>query len=164
MERFRLAVSQRPLVVFFLLAYVLSWWTAPVAGGALLPHGPFLAAIIVVGWQEGWRGVSTFLGRVFRWRTGWQWLLVAPALVLAYLAVAIGLHLLLGATITSTAHLADMGGRTLSSCSWVGGRSRAGPDTPCRRFRRASPAGVPACCRPASLLGVLRGVWHIPWS
>jgi hypothetical protein len=163
MERIRLAVSQRPLVAFFLLAYVLSWWTAPVAGGALLPHGPFLAAIIVVGWQEGWRGVSTFLGRVFRWRTGWQWLLVAPALVLAYLAVAIGLHLLLGATITSTAHLADMGGRTLELLLLGGVWEEPGWTGYALPALQARFAGRRSGMLQASLiLGVLRGVWHIP--
>jgi hypothetical protein len=163
MDRFRGAIARSPLVVFFLLAYGLSWWSAPLTGGSIIPHGPFLAAIIVVGLLEGWRGVGAFLGRVFRWGTRWYWLFVAPALVIAYLAVAVALNVAFGATLGSTAHLAGMGGRVVELVLLGGVWEEPGWTGFALPALQARYAGRRYGTLQASLiLGVLRGIWHIP--
>jgi membrane protease YdiL (CAAX protease family) len=92
------------LVLFFLLAYILSWLIhVPLAlahQGVIKTHlpawlhfvgafGPMAAALLVTAWQSGPTGLRELLGRVTRWRVGTGWLLVgvfSPAL--AFLAAA----------------------------------------------------------------------------
>ena len=91
------AIARRhPLMLFFVLAFALSWvvW-AP--AGLLLPHGasepltlaavlhllgslgPMLSAFAVTALVGGSAGVRELLGRVFRWRVGFGWWVVAIA-------------------------------------------------------------------------------------
>lgn len=48
MVRARRTVGAHPLTDFVVLAYALSWWSISFAGGGILPHGPFLAAVVIV--------------------------------------------------------------------------------------------------------------------
>jgi hypothetical protein len=53
-----LARYQLPL--FFLLSYLLSWWSAPLVDGQIIPHGPALALV--------WKG--QFNHRPQQWTSG----------------------------------------------------------------------------------------------
>src|SRR5919112_94007 len=70
----RMSVVRRyPLIVFFVLAYVFSWWTWPLYAFGLSPSpiiafGPFLAAILVLALTTGKGGMVTLLRRMVRWR------------------------------------------------------------------------------------------------
>jgi membrane protease YdiL (CAAX protease family) len=92
-------IKRYPLVTFFILAYALSWWLFPVGGGAL-PHGPMLAAIIVLAFTQGRAGLKALLSQATHRRFAWIWYLIAPGIVLAYSAAAVGLNLLLGAQVS----------------------------------------------------------------
>ena len=92
-------VKRHSLITFFILAYALSWWFVPLAGG-MLPHGPMLAAIIVLAFSEGKAGLKGLFSQATHWRVGWIWYLIAPGIVIAYTAGAMGLNLLLGAQIS----------------------------------------------------------------
>jgi hypothetical protein len=94
------------LTTFFVLAYLLSWWFAPLSGGQIIPQGPTLAAVIVLAIAEGRQGLAGLWRQVSKWRVAWYWYLVAPGIVLAYLLAAYITNRLLGASIASTAHLA----------------------------------------------------------
>jgi len=91
-------IKRRPMITFFILAYALSWWLVPLGG--LLPHGPMLAAIIVLAFSEGKTGLKTLFSQMTHWRVGWLWYLITPGIVIAYTAGAVGLNLLLGARIS----------------------------------------------------------------
>jgi uncharacterized protein len=81
----------RALVVFFALAYALSWsWVIPLAAGhevvrrgvgwpthlpALL--GPAIAALVVTAWTMGRPGVRDLGARLARWRVPLRWWLAA---------------------------------------------------------------------------------------
>lgn len=156
-------VAKHPITTFFLLTYVLSWWSAPLAGGSIIAHGPFLAAIIVVGLTEGRRGIASFFRGVFTWRGGGQWLVIAPALVLAYLVGALTLNAILGGTITETAHLGSLAPRYLELLllggvweepGWTGFALPALQERLAHRRYGALQASL--------ILGVFRAVWHIP--
>src|SRR5262245_50768484 len=90
-------IKRHSLLTFFVLAYVLSWAAVP-WGEGLLPWGPALAAFIMLAITEGKLGVKELLGQMGRWRVGSIWYVVALCLPLGYSLGAIGLNLLIGAT------------------------------------------------------------------
>ena len=99
-------LDTRPLMVFFALAYALSWsWVIPLAvtdqvvrrGVGWPTHhpallGPAIAAAVVTAWTVGRPGVRDLLARVARWRVPVRWWLVAVSPVvflgLALIAMA----------------------------------------------------------------------------
>lgn len=162
----RSAARGHPLTLFYVVTLAFSWWPVPLMGGSLLPHGPFLAALLVLGLTEGRRGLAELFRRVGKWRVAWYWYLVAPGLVIGYLLVALALNLLLGARIAETAHLRSAGvvaGLVLELLI-VGGLWEepgwAGYALPRLQGRYAvRPYGLLM----ASLhLGALRALWHLP--
>lgn len=88
------------LPLFFLLAYLLSWWSAPFAAGGIIPHGPALAAVIVIALTSGRQGLRGFWSRLTNFRAGW-WYLVGVAVAAAYLLAAFAVNLMLGAKTVS---------------------------------------------------------------
>lgn len=84
----RAVVRRWPLLSFFLLAYLLSWWIFPLNTGGfpVFPFGPDLAALVVVAVTNGRTGVRRVLTSVVRWRATPRWyavaLLLPPAIAL----------------------------------------------------------------------------------
>jgi len=104
-------VKRHPLITFFVLMFVLSWWPWPLyamgvpwAISPLLP-GPLLAALIVIPLTQGWAGLRELGLRMIRWRVGWRWYAVALGIPLAVAAVAVALIVALGAPVPSLATL-----------------------------------------------------------
>ena len=89
----------KAVVVFFVLAYVLSWsWAVPLAAAHLVVRrgvgwpthlpallGPAIAAVVVTAWTMGRPGVRDLLAR---WRVPIRWWLVAVSPV-AFLGLAL---------------------------------------------------------------------------
>jgi membrane protease YdiL (CAAX protease family) len=92
-------VKRYPLVTFFILTYALT-----LAFGDI-PQFPLVAVVIVLAFSEGKRGLKELLSQATRWRVGWKWYLIAPGIVIAYTAGAVGLNLLLGAQISPSYEL-----------------------------------------------------------
>ncbi len=95
-------VKRHQLVVFFVLAYALTWPVIPlVAVSPLLGlpglFGPALAAIVVTVVADGKPGLKDLLGRVVRWRVGVLWYVIVLGLPVLLALTAAGAHLLLGA-------------------------------------------------------------------
>ena len=81
----------RALVVFFALAYALSWsWAIPLAAAHLVVRrgvgwpthlpallGPAIAALVVTAWTMGRPGARDLGARLVRWRVPARWWLVA---------------------------------------------------------------------------------------
>jgi len=94
----------RALVVFFALAYALSWsWVIPLAAAHQIVRrgegwpthypalfGPAIAAVAVTAWTMGRPGVRDLLARMVRWRVPLRWWLVAvsPAVFLGLALIA----------------------------------------------------------------------------
>jgi CAAX protease family protein len=104
-------VKRHPLITFFILMFVLSWWPWPLyamgvpwAISPLLP-GPLLAALIVIPLTQGWAGLRELGLRMIRWRVGWRWYAVALGIPLAAAAVAGALIVALGAPVPALATL-----------------------------------------------------------
>ena len=93
-------MRKHPLIAFFVLAYLLTWWIYPLLKfspflGIFGLFGPALAAIIMAAVTEGKAGLKALLRRVVLWRVGLPWYVIALGLptilslataVLAYLA------------------------------------------------------------------------------
>jgi hypothetical protein len=95
-------VKRHPLITFFVLTFVLSWWTWPLYAMGLSPSpmfsGPLLAALIVIPITQGWAGLRELGSRIIRWRVRWYWYVVALGIPLAVAAVAVALSGALGAS------------------------------------------------------------------
>lgn len=163
MNALRRVINQHPLTTFVMMAYILSWWSVPFANGGIIPHGPFLSAVIILAITTGRAGVGDLFRRMISWRGGWTWLLIGPGLVITYLLLAFALNLLLGATVTNTAHLRSFV-PSLVMLLLLGGvweePGWTGYALPMLQDRYANhPHGVLM----ASLhLGIIRAVWHLP--
>lgn len=92
-------MRKHPLIAFFVLAYLLTWWIYPLLKfspflGIFGLFGPALAAIIMAAVAKGKAGVKALLRRTVLWRVGLPWYVIALGLpttlscataVLAYL-------------------------------------------------------------------------------
>jgi len=151
-----------PLIWFFALAYLLSWWSAPFANGQIIPHGPALAAVIVLAVTAGRSGLRDLWRRVAHWRVPWYWYVIGPGMVASYLVCAYALNLLLGASVTSPPHLPSMGiflellllGGLWEEPGWTG---FALPRLQARYADR--PNGLLIA---TLVMGALRSIWHLP--
>lgn len=154
-------LRRHELLLFFSLAYLLSWWSAPLSQGSLIPHGPSLAAIITLAVVQGKPGLRAFWRRCTNWRAGW-WYLIGPAIIAAYLLAAYLLSLTLGVAVTTALRLPSAAillnllllGGLWEEPGWTGYALH----TLQERF-----AGRPHGILLATLLtGISRGLWHIP--
>jgi membrane protease YdiL (CAAX protease family) len=94
----------RPLIVFFGLAFGLSWGNAALTAASpsipfLFPYGPLVAALIVASATAGRAGLKELARRCLRWRVGPRWYAAAILVPVAIAFGAVGLNLLLGATV-----------------------------------------------------------------
>lgn len=107
MKNRKLFVERYPLILFFGLAYSLSWGNYILAKSNpnipfLFPYGPLLAALITAAVTGG---LKDFASRCLRWRVGLKWY-AAALLVPAFIGLAaIGLSVLLGGPAPSAARL-----------------------------------------------------------
>ena len=70
-------LNRYEMAFFFLLTYILSWWSVPLMNGAQIPQGPAFAAIILVALVTGRVGLRKYWQQLTQWRAGW-WYLIAP--------------------------------------------------------------------------------------
>ena len=149
------------ILLFFPLAYLLSWWSVlvPQAHGGILPHGPAFAALILVALTEGRTGLSIWWKRITNWRVSWIWVLTAPAILIAFQLAAGSLNLLIGATLhpielsklwPSVIVLAFLGGQW-EELGWTAYALPKLQDHYAGRSLLAS-----------AILGTLRAIWHLP--
>ena len=178
MRRF---VERHPLVVYFALAFVISWggllWTAggpggiPVAPGrvdALLPGmilsvlaGPSIAGILLVGLVDGRAGLRAFGSRLLLWRVEARWylwaLLTAPLLMTALLlALSMASPVFLPGIVTSPEPAFFLLSASRWGCLRASSRSWGGPALPC-------PGCVGDTAFPGAglVLGLLWALWHV---
>src|SRR5918995_4893054 len=89
-------VRRHPLITFFVLTFVLSWWTWPLYVMGLSPSplfaGPVLAALIVIPITQGFSGLRELGSRIIRWRVRWYWYALALSLPLAVHLAYVGLN------------------------------------------------------------------------
>ena len=149
------------IVLFFPLAYLLSWISvlAPQANGGILPHGPALAALILIALTEGRAGLSTWWKWITNWRVSWIWYLAAPAILLAFQLGGGVINLRMGAAL----HPIDWSQiwPSLILLAFLGGQwEEPGWTAYALPKLQESFAGRPLLA--SAVLSILRGIWHLP--
>jgi membrane protease YdiL (CAAX protease family) len=153
-------VRRHPLIAFFVLAYLLTWWIYPLLRfspllGIFGLFGPALAAIIMAAVTGRKSGVKQLLSRVVLWRVGVRWYLIALGLPTVLSIATAGLSYLLGAS-----DFIQVGALTVLELvlfvlvvgEELGWRGYALP----RLLEKRSAVTA------SLILGVLWGLWHLP--
>jgi uncharacterized protein len=149
------------MVFFFLLTYLLSWWSAPLMNGALIPQGPMLAAILLVAATTGRQGLRAYWKQLTHWRAGpWYW--IGPLVILGYTGIAFAANLWSGATLVEMPRLLTISvfvqllffGGQWEEPGWTG---YALPQLEERFAKHPNGALIAAL-----VLGVFRALWHLP--
>ena len=146
---------------FLLLTYALSWWSVPFANGGIIPHGPALAAFIIIALTSGRQGLREYWSRLTKFNAG-RWYLVGPAIVSAYLLVAYFVNLLFGATVANpfpfpsaaTMILMLLMGGLWEELGWTGYALAKLQD----RFAPRTNGSFAATL----VMGFVRSLWHLP--
>ena len=149
------------LPLFLVLTYALSWWSAPLMNGQLIPYGPAIAALIVLGITAGRQGLGELWRRVTRWRIPFVWFIAGPAVILGYHAVGFAVNMLMGAQVISPPHISS---GTFLELLFLGGLWEepgwSGYLLPKMKERFAThPNGLLLA---ALVTGVFRSIWHLP--
>jgi membrane protease YdiL (CAAX protease family) len=87
----------RETVVFFVLAYALSWWASLFRPHSIIPLGPLAAALLVLALAQGRAGVADLVRRTLRFKVAPVWYLVVLAGPPALATAAVALNRALGA-------------------------------------------------------------------
>jgi membrane protease YdiL (CAAX protease family) len=153
-------VKRHPVIAYFVLAYVLTWWMFPLLQvspllGVFGLFGPALAAIIMTSVMGGRCGVKTLLKRVVRWQVGARWYVVALGLP-ALLAFGVaGLAVLLDP-------LSSVQVGALSTFDFVIFVVVVGEELGWRGFALPSLLHKRSAVAASLILGVLWSAWHLP--
>jgi hypothetical protein len=155
-------IKRHPIASFAAIAYLLSWWSAPFANGQIMPHGPAVAAVIVLTITSGRAGLSSLWHRVAHWRVDWYWYVIGPGIIAAYLSVAYILSPFVGVKVTAPPNLLTMG--TLLELLLLGGMWEepgwSGYALPKLQNRFANRQNGTLLA--ALVVGTIRAIWHLP--
>jgi len=103
--KWRETIARHELATFFGLAFLFSWypWIIALARGQSSgpnPLGPLIAALVVSGIAQGWKGTRELLGRVVRARFGWKGYAIIFGLPVLLCAIAITVMAAFGKSIS----------------------------------------------------------------
>src|SRR4029453_396270 len=153
-------VRRHPLVAFFVLAYVLTWWIYPLLKFSPLLSlfglfGPALAAIIMAAVTGGKAGVKALLSRVVLWRVGLPWYVIALGLPTVLSIATAGLSYLFGAS-------KSMQVGALTVLELVLFVLVVGEEVGWRGYALPLLLEKRSAVTASLILGVLWGLWHLP--
>lgn len=160
MPQFRKFSKKYQLPIFFLLSYLLSWWSLPIAKG-LLPHGVAFAGIIVILLTQGRPGLRTLWKRLIDFRAG-RLFFAAVAIIIGFKLIDIASSLIAGGELVGfprvsvwiiAVELLLLGG-LWEEPGWSGYALSALQN----RFAKFKYGILMA----TFLAGIFRGIWHLP--
>lgn len=153
-------MRKHPLIAFFVLAYLLTWWIYPLLKfspflGIFGLFGPALAAIIMAAVTEGKAGLKALLRRVVLWRVGLPWYVIALGLpTILSLATAVLAYL------AGTADFIRVG--ALAPIELVLFVLVVGEELGWRGYALPRLLEKRSALTASLILGVLWGLWHLP--
>lgn len=162
-----------PLASFFILAYGIAWIPAGllfVTGADFLlitSFAPAISALVVVVVSEGRAGTEALLSKLFRWRAGLKWYLIALLTPVALELLAILTHQLLGKS-SSTFQLGNWLQVLPAQLPWLFlillflVPLSAGEELGWRGFAMPRLQAHYGSVWASLILGLLWGFWHLP--
>jgi membrane protease YdiL (CAAX protease family) len=163
---FRGWVRRHRLASFFVLAFVLAWWSWPLDAFDIWPRqtfnavGALLAAIVVIAVAEGRPGFADLGRRMIRWRVPWYFWAFALLMPLA---------VRFGTTLVNPGPTPDWSSMAWTSLAlWFGVRMVNPLDGPLAEEPSFRGFAVPRMqttwspLRSAVVLGALVALWHLP--
>ena len=154
------SIKHHPLITFFILAYALSWWLAPLGGGNL-PFGPLLATLILVPLIDGKAGLKTWWSFITRWRGELGWYVMAVVLVFAMNFAAAVLAVLLGASFPAVDTIARWPELFITFPLYFL-LIALGEETGWRGFAMPRLQEKHSALTASLILGILVALWHLP--
>jgi len=153
-------VRKHPLIAFFVLAYLLTWWIYPLLKfspllGIFGLFGPALAAIIMAAVTAGKAGVKALLHRVVLWRVGLPWYVIALGLPTVLSLATATLAYLIG-----VAEFIRVG--ALAPIELVLFVFVVGEELGWRGYALPQLLQKRSLLTASLILGVLWGLWHVP--
>jgi membrane protease YdiL (CAAX protease family) len=159
-------VARHDLVVYFVLAFAVSWSIWPLAAlnpdsSPLVPFGPLIAAVVVSTLAGGTRQLRDLLGQLTRWRVHPLWYLIAIVGPFLVGAITAALTVAAGAPAPNSQGYTDWLSIVVTLVSTIvivglfeelGWRGFALP-----RLQRRQPA-----LQTALALGAIWALWHLP--
>ena len=154
-------MKRYPLITFFILAYALSWWLAPL-GGDLLPLGPLLAVLIIVPLTDGKAGLKRWWGFVTRRGGRLGWYVMAVILIFAMNFAAAALAVLLGASFPAADAIAYWSEALFITFPLYFILIALGEETGWRGFAMPRLQEKHSALTASLILGTLVTFWHLP--
>ncbi len=172
-------VAQHPILTFFVIAYAFSW----AIGGLLIADyqglisvpkalhyasafGPAVAAVIVTALSSGRDGLADLWQRLTHWRVGLRWWLIGVGTPLALAVIAVVIYAVSNNTLPVLQQFGEVDylgniGALAALGLWVATYG-FGEEIGWRgfAFHRLQAQGW---VRAAVLVGVLWGLWHLPY-
>jgi membrane protease YdiL (CAAX protease family) len=154
------ALKRHPVIGYFVLAMVLTWWMFPLLQvspllGLFGLFGPALAAITMAAVLNGRSNVQALLKRVVRWRVGARWYMVALGGPAVLALTAASMAVVLGASSS-----VQVG--TLSILDFVIFVVVVGEELGWRGFALPNLLQKRSALAASLILGVLWSAWHLP--
>ena len=141
--------ARHDLLLFFVLAYLLSWALWPLvilnpASSPLVPFGPLIAAVVVSLLAGGRKELWALLRQLARWRVHPIWYVIALVGPFVIAVAAAALAVAMGAPMSRSGAYADVAavGYTLLSTMIIVGLRGSG----LARFCASQAAASPRCC------------------
>src|SRR5687768_4377488 len=163
--KWREAIAHRALPIFFVLAFLLSWypWFLALAQGRTSgpnPLGPFVAALIVAGIAEGWPGIRDLLARIVRGRIGLRWYAVIFGLPVLLCAIALAIMAAFGQVISAPTATAwrELPERFIFIFLFIG----LGEEPGWRGFALPRLQKTYSPLRASLILAPIWALWHLP--
>lgn len=163
----RSLAREKPLRVYFPLAFLLSWYPwllsllgVPKASG-INPLGPLVAGLILSGLAGGWPAVRGLLLRIVRVRVAPRWYAVALLLPVLLLASSLAINIALGApapTVAQWQKWPEVFASFLFTLVFVG----LGEEPGWRGYALPQLQRVRTPLSAALVLGAIWALWHVP--
>lgn len=162
-------INKHPFVSFVVLAYVFSWWLWPLYLGGISPavivgFGPFLAAVLVLGFTGGRPAIKQLLSQMVHWRIPFQWYVIVLGTPILITGLASILNVLLGAPIPDANQLAHWPSLlpTFIMLLFIPGIGGAWEEPGWRGYALPKLAAGHSQLVTALILGIIWAAWHLP--